>query len=180
MPMRLLHLLAALPLLIGPAPAHQAVWPLQPQPQVMRGFDPPDSTYGAGHRGVDLAGQVGQTVHVAMTGTVVFAGLLAGRGVVVVDHGTVRTTYEPVAATVGTGDRVTQGAAIGRLTLSQSHCFPQACLHWGLIRNSDDVYLDPLTLVDQAPIRLLPLWRDLPWAFPFGAIAFQARGCACW
>ena len=32
------------------------VWPLQPEPEVVRPFDPPDSPYGAGHRGVDLLG----------------------------------------------------------------------------------------------------------------------------
>lgn len=145
-----------------PAPA-TGVWPLQPQHEVVRGFDPPGSPYGAGHRGVDLAGHVGEPVHAALAGTITFAGQLAGRGVVVVDHGSVRTTYEPVAATVHVGQHVAAGAVIGRLTLVQSHCFPAACLHWGLIRDADDVYLDPLTLVGQAPIRLLPLWRSLPW-----------------
>lgn len=38
-----------------------------------------------------------------------------------------------------------------------------ACLHWGWIRNADDVYLDPLLLVDAPrPVRLLPLWRGDP------------------
>src|SRR3954471_12809427 len=32
------------------------VWPLQPEPAVVHGFDPPDSPYGPGHRGVDLLG----------------------------------------------------------------------------------------------------------------------------
>ena len=38
-------------------------WPLRPEPEVMvsERFDPPDSPYGAGHRGVDLLGHVGQT-----------------------------------------------------------------------------------------------------------------------
>jgi hypothetical protein len=38
-------------------------------------------------------------------------------------------------------------------------------LHWGWIRNADDVYLDPLDLVglDQ-PVRLLPLWQSSPVA----------------
>jgi murein DD-endopeptidase MepM/ murein hydrolase activator NlpD len=171
MPVPILPLLLAVPLLLGPAadatgPA-RGVWPLQPRPPVVAGFDPPGSTYGAGHRGVDLAGHVGQTVHAALGGTVVFAGLLAGRGVVVVDHGTTRTTYEPVAASVHRGDVVMRGVPLGRLTLVQSHCFPRACLHWGLIRDADDVYQDPLTLVAAQPVRLLPLWRDLPWGLPW-------------
>ena len=64
----------------------------------MRGFDPPDVPWGAGHRGVDLGGQIGQPVHAALPGTVSFVGRVAGRGVVVVDHGATRTTYEPVTA----------------------------------------------------------------------------------
>ena len=143
------------------------VWPLQPRPAVVQGFDPPTSRWGAGHRGVDLAGTVGEPVHAALAGTVTFAGPLAGRGVVVVDHGDVRTTYEPVVASVAVGDVVATGAVIGTLALTQSHCPPAACLHWGLIRNVDDVYLDPLQLVGLgAPVRLLPLWRSVPAARP--------------
>ncbi len=63
---------------------------------VVRGFDPPDQPWLAGHRGVDLLGAVGSDVVAAMAGRVVFAGTLAGRGVVVVSHGALRTTYLPV------------------------------------------------------------------------------------
>lgn len=152
----------------GAAPSAHAdddpvgVWPLQPRPEVVTGFDPPDSPYGSGHRGVDLLGSAGQRVRAAMAGTVTYAGMLAGRGVVVVDHGSTRTTYEPVAAAVHVGDGVAAGAPIGSLELAGSHCLPRACLHWGWIRNSDDVYLDPLLLVGAGPVRLLPLWRDDP------------------
>jgi murein DD-endopeptidase MepM/ murein hydrolase activator NlpD len=143
------------------------VWPLQPQPAVVHGFAPPSDPWGTGHRGVDLAGAVGQTVHAALAGTVTFAGPLAGRGVVVVDHGPTRTTYEPVAASVSVGDVVAAGTPLGTLTAFQSHCLPAACLHWGWIRNADDVYLDPLRLTGLgAPVRLLPLWRPAPAARP--------------
>lgn len=166
-------------------------WPLRPQPEVIERFDPPDSAYGAGHRGVDLLGRVGQQVRAAIDGTVTFAGMLAGRGVVVVDHGDTRTTYEPVLPSVSVGQSVTAGAPIGALELTMSHCLPRACLHWGWIRNVDDVYLDPLLLVGLGPVRLLPLWQDepvapavavVPVAAPYGdwrPLAAQARGCAC-
>ena len=144
-----------------PAPA-SGVWPLQPRPAVVAGFDPPASRYGAGHRGVDLGGHLGAPVRTALAGRVSYARRLAGRGVVVVDHGTTRTTYEPVAATVHVGDRVRTGAVIGRLQLFGSHCFPRSCLHWGLIEGRDH-YLDPLTLVGAAPVRLLPLAGALPF-----------------
>jgi murein DD-endopeptidase MepM/ murein hydrolase activator NlpD len=143
---------------VDPVPV--GVWPLQPQPEVVRAFDPPDTPFGAGHRGVDLAGSVAQPVLAALAGRVSFAGPLAGRGVVVVDHGATRTTYEPVAAEVAVGQPVPRGGRLGTLQLAGSHCFPRACLHWGWRRG--DTYLDPLLLVGGGPIRLLPLWRDEP------------------
>jgi murein DD-endopeptidase MepM/ murein hydrolase activator NlpD len=110
---------------------------------------------------VDLAGDVGQPVRAAAPGRVTFAGRLAGRGVVVVDHGGTRTTYEPVAASVAVGDTVYAGATLGRLELFASHCFPRACLHWGLIEGAEH-YLDPLTLVGAGPVRLMPLDGGVP------------------
>jgi murein DD-endopeptidase MepM/ murein hydrolase activator NlpD len=130
-------------------------WPLRPQPKVIERFDPPESPYGAGHRGVDLLGHIGQTVHASLAGTVTFAGMLAGRGVVVVDHGETRTTYEPITSTVSVGDVVPAGAPIGKLNLPGSHCSPLACLHWGWL--DGEVYLNPLDLVGAGRVRLLPL-----------------------
>ncbi|MFT4264797.1 MAG: M23 family metallopeptidase [Nocardioides sp.] len=146
----------------GTEPGPVGVWPLSPTPRVVRGFDPPTTSWGSGHRGVDLAGAVGQAVSASVAGTVTFAGTIAGRPVVVVDAGETRTTYEPVSATVAVGTAVARGQRIGTLTSIASHCAPAACLHWGLIRNDDDVYLDPLTLVGAVRVRLLPLWRDTP------------------
>lgn len=144
-------------------PDLDGVWPLTPLPTVVDGFDPPDSPWGRGHRGVDLAGTPGQVVFAALGGTVSFTGVIAGKSVVVVDHGDTRTTYEPVVATVSAWSAVAKGEPIGRLELRGSHCPPAACLHWGWIRNVDDVYLDPLALVGEQRVRLLP--RDgLPTA----------------
>ena len=62
----------------------------------------------AGHRGVDLrAAGPATRVHRPAAGVVAFAGRVAGRGVVVGrPPGGLRTTYEPVAATVARGDPV--------------------------------------------------------------------------
>jgi len=139
-----------------PDPQGAGVWPLEPRPEVVHGFDPPDTSFGAGHRGVDLAGAPGQGVRAALGGQVTFAGRLAGRGVVVVSHGPTRTTYEPVRATASVGDLVDAGGAIGVLEAGGlSHCAPRLCLHWGWLRG--EVYLDPLELVGAGPVRLLPL-----------------------
>jgi murein DD-endopeptidase MepM/ murein hydrolase activator NlpD len=146
-----------------------AVWPLDPVPTVVAGFDPPTSLWGPGHRGVDLLGRPGQEVRTALAGTVTFAGVLAGRGVVVVDHGTTRTTYEPVDPAVRVGDVVPTGGVLGHLETGLSHCFPRSCLHWGLLRGAE--YLDPLSLLGWAPVRLLPLalhFELMPWGAPAG------------
>lgn len=145
-------------------PGPVGVWPLDPVPEVVAGFDPPSTTWGAGHRGVDLLGSPGQPVRAAMPGTVSFVGRIAGLGIVVVDHGATRTTYEPVSATVDRGAVVAAGRRIGTLEAAGSHCPPRACLHWGWIRG--DTYLDPLRLVGAGPVRLLPLWRDGPAGGP--------------
>ncbi len=139
----------------APVPAREGRWPLEPRPDVLAGFDPPEQAWGAGHRGVDLLGHTGEPVHAALGGTIRFAAPLAGRGVVVVDHGAERTTYEPVSASVHVGERVAGGDVLGTLQRGSSHCFPRACLHWGLRRGA--AYLDPLVLVGAGPIRLLPL-----------------------
>ena len=163
---RLALVLLVLVALLAPTPAGSAgtdpvgVWPLAPEPAVERGFDPPDDPWGAGHRGVDLAGAVGQPVRAALPGRVSWVGVLAGRGVVVVDHGGTRTTYEPVEATVELGTTVAAGDPLGTLALGGSHCLPRACLHWGWL--DGETYLDPLRLVGAGPVRLLPLWRDEP------------------
>ena len=120
---------------------------------VLARFDPPDIRWGPGHLGVDLAGRAGETVVAAADGVVTFAEVLAGRGVVVVDHGTVRTTYEPVAAGVLVGEAVGRGHSIGRLEAGHPSCAGTTCLHWGL--RAGDTYLDPLLLLGGA-VRLLP------------------------
>lgn len=144
-------------LVAGPARADPAawVWPLAPRPEVVRGFDPPDSPWGAGHRGVDLLGTERQQVRAAGTGVVTYAGLLAGRGVVTISHGSLATTYEPVTASLGVGTAVRAGDPVGRLANVQSHCAPRVCLHFGALR--DGSYVDPLGLLGAGRPRLLPL-----------------------
>ncbi len=138
------------------------LWPLSGAHTVSAPFAPPAHRYGIGHRGADLPGAVDQPVRAAGAGRISYAGLLAGRGVVVVVHGALRTTYEPVSATVAVGTQVGAGDRIGVLVGGHLGCPVQACLHWGLRRG--DAYLDPVALVDGGPVRLLPLAGPLPAA----------------
>ncbi|MFH8984566.1 M23 family metallopeptidase [Streptomyces varsoviensis] len=169
----------------GPAPgASQAdaparAWPVTgnggaPRPLVVRAWEPPPTPWAAGHRGVDLAARSGQAVRAAGAGKVSFAGKVAGRGVLSIElSGTgsppLRTTYEPVRATVHAGDRVTAGQPVGALLPAPSHCGATACLHWGLLRGHR--YLDPLSLLPPDMLgsghsRLLPVF-----GIPLGAPA---------
>lgn len=142
-------------------PAGYYDWPLRPRPAVVRVFDKPEHDWLPGHRGVDLAGTSGQTVLAAGDGIVVFAGVVAGKPVVSIDHaGGLRTTYEPVRAAVEVGRRVGRGAAIGTLESGHAGCAVAACLHWGLRREHD--YLDPLGLIHGVPLRLKPVARRHP------------------
>ncbi|MGB6165112.1 MAG: M23 family metallopeptidase [Pseudonocardiaceae bacterium] len=162
---------------VGDKPAPRFGWPLPGSPTVIRAFRPPAFRYGPGHRGVDLAAVVGAPVLAAGAGTVVFAGTVAGHGVVSVDHpGGLRTTYEPVLPTVITGDRVTKGERIGTVAPGDPGCPGAACLHWGVLLDpkkgdpkkgtengtgngteQDRQYLDPLRLLATARVRLLPI-----------------------
>jgi len=160
-----------------PVPVVGRAWPVGLHPSVIRGWEPPATTYGRGHRGVDLAAAPGTPVRAVAPGRVSFAGRVAGRGVVSVElNGTgdppLRTTYEPVRATAKKGAEVTAGEVIGVLEPTGSHC-PASCLHWGLRRA--DTYLDPLSLLPpwllgRGPSRLLPVIgvpepevRTVPW-----------------
>jgi murein DD-endopeptidase MepM/ murein hydrolase activator NlpD len=89
---------------------------------IIGAYDPPAHDWLAGHRGVDLRTRLGQPVRAAGAGKVAFAGAIAGRGVVVVDHGELRTTYEPVRAGVRRGERVAEGERIGVIAAGSGHC----------------------------------------------------------
>ncbi|MFF1696883.1 peptidoglycan DD-metalloendopeptidase family protein [Streptomyces sp. NPDC058257] len=172
-----------------PVPKVGGAWPVGVRPSVVRGWEPPATEYGRGHRGVDLAAAPGAVVRAVAPGRVSFAGRVAGRGVIAVElAGTgdppLRTTYGPVRATVKKGAKVATGEALGVLELPTgpttppgpmgptpaAHC-PSSCLHWGLLRA--DAYLNPLSLLPPwllgrgasrlLPVIDVPLLRLLPW-----------------
>ncbi|MEU5044266.1 M23 family metallopeptidase [Streptomyces griseorubiginosus] len=142
-------------------PAIGRTWPVGIRPTVLRGWEPPATVYGRGHRGVDLAAPAGTPVRAVAAGRVSFAGRVAGKGVVSVElTGTdLRTTYEPVTASVAKGDEVEAGEVVGTVNATGSHC-TMTCVHWGMRRG--ETYLDPLSLLPpwllhRGPSRLLPV-----------------------
>ena len=133
-------------------------WPLLPAPRVLRAFDPPAQPWLPGHRGVDLAALPGQPVLSAATGVVVFAGPLAGRGVVSVEYGGIRSSYEPVVPLVEPGDPVVIGQPLALVAPLPLHCGARTCLHWGafVTLSVPRRYIDPRLLVGAGPVRLVP------------------------
>ena len=84
---------ASMQAIASPAPSQPIVgaqlewdWPVDGLVVIVRGFDPPPQRWLPGHRGVDLAGRPDQVVRAAGAGVVAFAGMVAGRGVVSIDH----------------------------------------------------------------------------------------------
>lgn len=140
----------------APSPRGDYGWPTGALGVVLEGFDPPAVRWGSGHRGVDLSLAAGSPVLAASDGTVAFAGTVAGRPVVSIDHADgIRTTYEPVEASVSAGDVVTRGQVIG--TLQAGHRADGAdALHWGA-RTGPKEYVNPLRLVSPPVIRLKPV-----------------------
>lgn len=135
-------------------------------------FMEPPHRWGPGHRGVDLSVPSGTQVRAAGTGTVTFAGSVAGHLAVTVAHGDgYETTYSALSeVSVVAGQTVAQGEPIG-LSGEPHPGGGVAGVHFGV--KLDKSYVDPAELlgalgVSQA-IRLAPLvWqppREMPDAF---------------
>jgi murein DD-endopeptidase MepM/ murein hydrolase activator NlpD len=140
------------------ARADAQIHPPLPAPlAVVRSFAPPLQPWAAGNRGVDLAAHTGEKVSAATSGVVLYAGLLAGRGVISIRDGGLRTTYEPVDPVVRSGDNVVAGQLIGYVSPAADACGPPgSCLHWGALQS--DRYIDPMGLLRTPRVRLLPIW----------------------
>ncbi|MFJ4297303.1 murein hydrolase activator EnvC family protein [Curtobacterium sp. NPDC089689] len=135
------------------------VWPTGSR-VVVRPWEAPADDYAAGHRGIDVPSSIGTPAVAVADGTVSFAGAVAGRSVVSVDHGGgLVSTLDSVSPEVTTGDAVSQGDVVGRVTVG--HCpATDPCVHLGA--RLDDRYVDPTVYLPAAawPV-LLPEsdWR---------------------
>ena len=130
--------------------------PVAPPMKVLDGFAAPNPNWLPGHRGIDLEARNGSQVVAPSAGVITFADQLAGRGVVVIQHGSVRSTYEPVTPSLKVGEYVVAGDVIGRVDCGISHCcrgLVAKCLHWGLKQGPE--YLNPLSRLDLRVV-LLP------------------------
>lgn len=108
-------------------------------------FRAPAHAYGAGHRGVDLHAQPGQSVTSPADGTVLFVGWVVDRNVVTIDHGDgYVSTLEPVDTEFSPGTKVARGEHVGVVS-AQGHV-AGGDVHWGV--RLDGVYVDPAALVE--------------------------------
>jgi murein DD-endopeptidase MepM/ murein hydrolase activator NlpD len=159
--MRKVLLLCAVLMVLTPGPANAAgdwTWPVVGP--VIRGFDPPDSPFGAGHRGIDIAAPVDTPVRAAEAGAVTFAGPVGGRLFVTIDHGAgLESTYSFLnSIAVRRGAVVARGEVIGRSGTGHAD-EPVPHLHFGV--KLADAYVDPLDYLGPFEvwrfIRLAPL-----------------------
>jgi murein DD-endopeptidase MepM/ murein hydrolase activator NlpD len=130
---------------------------------VIGAFEPPETPFGAGHRGIDIAAPLGTLVVAPDAGVVAFAGKVGGELFVTLDHGAgVTSTYSWIsAALVRKGDAVARGATIART--GRGH--PGAAtphLHFGVRR--DGAYLDPMAFL--APVSVSGFIRLAPLVEP--------------
>jgi murein DD-endopeptidase MepM/ murein hydrolase activator NlpD len=113
-------------------------WPVAHAHAVVRAFDAPDSPWGPGHRGIDLAAKKGDLVLAPVSGTIHFSGRVVDRGIITIKTGNGDlVSIEPVEATVTSGS-VKAGERIGRV--GAGHC-AGGCLHIGL--RVQDEYRSP-------------------------------------
>ncbi len=156
---RLLVVFALMHLLIA-APARAAgTWSWPVSGAVIRGFDPPDSPYGSGHRGIDIAAASGTPVLAAADGTVSFAGKVGGQLFITIQHGGgLASTYSWVSAlSVRKNDTVSAGQPIG---LSGQGHPGSAIQHLHFAVKLSGGYVDPLDYL--APGSVVDLIRLAP------------------
>jgi len=116
-------------------------WPV-PGP-ILDPFDPPDTPFGAGHRGIDIAASPGTTVVAPEAAVVTFAGKVGGHLFVTLDHGGgLESTYSWVGSVlVRRGDLVGRAQPIATTGFGHPGKTP-AHLHLGV--RLADAYQDPL------------------------------------
>jgi murein DD-endopeptidase MepM/ murein hydrolase activator NlpD len=127
------------------------VWPVAGA-LVLQEYVPPAHAYAPGHRGIDLVVPDGAGVRAPADGVIAFAGMVAGRPVVTIDHGGgLVTTLEPVVSSHRVGDTVDRADAIG--SLQTGGHVPPGAVHFG-VRQSGE-YVNPRLLLGGIPRAVL-------------------------
>ncbi len=125
----------------GPlAPLCRAAWTAPVDAPITDSFRPPDHRYGPGNRGIEYGTEPGQDVLAVADGVVEFAGPVAGRPVIVIDHGAgLRSSYvHLLEGSVG------RGLVVGR---GQRIAAADTAFHLGARRERR--YVDPADLIER-------------------------------
>jgi murein DD-endopeptidase MepM/ murein hydrolase activator NlpD len=142
------------------APIADGSWAWPVRGPVIHAFDPPETPFGSGHRGIDVAAPIGTAVVAPEAGVVAFSGRVGGELFVTLDHGGgLTSTYSWLSETlVREGDVVPRGAPIARTGRGHAGATVPH-LHFGV--RLDGVYLDPMDFLESPGvsefIRLAPL-----------------------
>ena len=125
-------------------------WPVDTV-RIVAPYRAPAHAYGPGHRGIDLAVDDG-AVRAPADGIVAFAGAVAGRGVLTIDHGDgLVSTLEPVDSHVAVGAAVGRGDPVAAMSAG-GHAAPGS-VHFGV--RLDGEYLNPQLLIGGVPRAVL-------------------------
>lgn len=127
------------------------IWPAASF-RMERAYEAPAHRYASGHRGVDLHPIATLDVRAPAEGAVAFVGVVAGRGVLTIDHGAgLVTTLEPVESALLPGELVRRGEWVGTVALG-GHAAP-GDLHFGVRLRGE--YINPLLLLGGVPRAVL-------------------------
>jgi peptidase M23-like protein len=143
---------------------------------ILRGFDPPDSPYGSGHRGIDIGTAVGTAIAAPADGVVSFAGTVGGQLFLTIAHSSsLRSTASWLTdVLVRTGDTVAEGQVVAHTGWGHA-ADPLPHLHFSV--RLDGVYVDPLDYL--APLDVSGLIRLAPVTYPWGTgVAWGTGGAA--
>lgn len=123
--------------------------PFQSPDDTLNHYIAPMTEYGEGHRGIDLATQIGEPVLSPADGEISFVGKVGYRNVMSVRFGdSLTASLEPVCSELVEGTYVLMGEEIGLVCEPDPeylwHC-SDTCLHFGT--RSEAGYFSPLSLI---------------------------------
>lgn len=128
------------------------IWPVSGGVRLVAPYVAPAHAYGPGHRGVDIAADIGSEAVAPASGTVAFSGTVVDRPLLTIDHGGgLVTTLEPVLSDLSPGDAVARGDVVGHVTAG-GHAAPGS-LHLGVRLHGE--YVNPLLLLGGVPRAVL-------------------------
>ena len=161
--MRRQLLAAVLAVLVFAPVAHAWTWPATGAVLQPFLFDPAHPYAAGQHRGLDVGGEPGASVHAPAAGTVTFAGTVPSSGksvTITTPDGYAVTLTHLGSITVARDAAVAEGDGVGTIGASGEPEVPQPYVHLGVrVAAESQGYLDPLTFLPArvpSPAALVP------------------------